>query len=55
MFQRRAPPDMSELALFVFVFTFGVCNRFSVRSSYFMSLFSKNFHMNDEFSSDRYL
>ena len=46
---------MRELASIVFVFKFGVCNRFFVRSSYFTSLFSKNFHMNDEFSSDRHL
>ena len=46
---------MIELATIVFVFTFGVCNRFYVRSSYFMFLFSKNFHMIDGFSSDRHL
>ena len=46
---------MRELALIVFVFKFGVCITFAVRSSYFTSLFSKNFHMNDEFSSDKYL
>ena len=39
---------MKEIAPIVFVFAFGVGNRFS----YFMSLFSKNFHMSDGFSSE---
>ena len=40
---------MRELAPIVFVIIFGVCNRFSVRSSHFTSLFSKNFHMKMDF------
>ena len=49
VFQRWAPLDMRELAPIVFVFTFHVCNRFFVRNSYFVSLFSKDFHINDGF------
>ena len=45
---------MKELAPIVFVFEFDVCNKFFVRSSYFTSLFSKNFHMNDGFSINEY-
>ena len=45
---------MRELVPIVFVFTFGVSNRFFVHSSYLMSLFSKIFHMNDGFSVDRH-
>ena len=46
---------MREIAPIVFVIKFDVYNRFFVSSSYFTSLFSKNFHMNDGFSSDLHL
>ena len=55
VFQGRARLDIRELALIVFVFAFDLCNRFFIRSSYFVSLSSKNFHMNEGFSSDRHL
>ena len=44
---------MRVLAPIVFVVAFGVCNRFFVRSPCVMSFFSKNFYMNDGFSSGR--
>ena len=46
---------MRELVPIVFVVNFGICNRFFVHISYFMSLFSKIFHMNDGFSVDKHL
>ena len=46
---------MRESVPVVFVFAFGVGNRFSIGSSSFMTHFSTNFHVNDEFFSDRHL
>ena len=55
MFHRRAPPDIRELFPNLFVFIFGFCNIIFVCDSYFMFFFSKNFHMNGGFSSERHL